>query len=234
MIGRFAAKSVLLVTKFSPLVLLQRYMLLELSKPPVTQPGQFEIESVSESALICDQEPVLSRRIVRFGLIWGVWTIVALFFSTQVYVMYYSEKQPIPWRQGFLVQASACYLWALATPLVLWLSRRFCIERHNLLRRLGLHFLFSLGLVSTLLALHFVIYMPLIGRASLESANRLAAPGRLRLRLIERSFYGGAPLGAGHSGGLRCGMVCLDPINPAFSAAELACTTAGLFLPNFS
>ena len=33
--------------------------------------------------------------LVRYGLIWGVWTIVALFFSTQVYLMNYAEKQPI-------------------------------------------------------------------------------------------------------------------------------------------
>jgi len=117
-----------------------------------------------KSAPTVDDEPVLSRRLVRFGLIWGVWTIVALFFSTQVYVMYYAERQPIRYAQGFLVQASACYLWALATPLVLWLARRFCIDRTNWLRRTALHFLFSLALVSTLLGLHFVSFMILLGR----------------------------------------------------------------------
>jgi sensor histidine kinase YesM len=113
-----------------------------------------------------DDQRLLSRPLVRFGLIWGVWTIVALFFSTQAYVMYYAEKQPIRYLRGFLVQASACYLWALATPLVLWLARRFCIERHNWLKRALLHLLFSLGLVSTLLALHFVAFMTVMGRSS--------------------------------------------------------------------
>ena len=110
---------------------------------------------------------------VRFGLIWGVWTIVALFFSTQVYVMYYSEKQPIPWGRGFLVQATACCLWALATPLVLYLARRFPIDRNNWLRKTALHFVFGLALVSTLLVLHFLIYMPIIGRANLITPFRL-------------------------------------------------------------
>jgi LytS/YehU family sensor histidine kinase len=63
------------------------------------------------------------------------------------------------------VQASACYLWALATPLMLWLSKRFCIERQNWLRRASLHFVISLGLVSTLLTLHFLTFMLLLGRA---------------------------------------------------------------------
>src|SRR5215218_8239881 len=111
-----------------------------------------------------DDNPVLSRPLVRIALIWGVWTIVALFFSTQAYLMYYAERQPIRYAQGFLFQASACYLWALATPLVLWLARRFCIDRSNWLRRTALHFLFSLGLVSALLALHFISFMILLGR----------------------------------------------------------------------
>ena len=120
-----------------------------------------------------EEQTVLSRRLVRYGLIWGVWTVVALFFSTQVYVMYYAERQPIRYLQGFLVQASACYIWALATPLILWLARRFRIERNNWVRRSLLHFLFSIMLTSTLIALHFVIFMTLIGRAAQISPLRV-------------------------------------------------------------
>ncbi len=112
-----------------------------------------------------DPNPVLSRRLVHYGLIWGVWTIVALFFCTQVYVMHSAEKQPIRFRD-FLFQASTCYLWALATPLVLWLSRRYCIERHNWRRRAALHFGISILLTSALLVTHFLLYMIVMGRAS--------------------------------------------------------------------
>jgi two-component system, LytTR family, sensor kinase len=112
-------------------------------------------------------ETVLRKRIVRIGLIWGVWTIAALFFSTQVYMMYYSEKQPIPYKKAFFVQASACYLWALVTPLVLWLARRFRIERNTWVRKVIVHFLLSLALVSAMIALHFVLYMIVVGRAHL-------------------------------------------------------------------
>ena len=113
-------------------------------------------------------ESVLSRRLVRYGLIWGVWTIVALFFSTQVYVMSYArERSRVRYRRDFLFQASACYLWALATPLVLWLARRFRIERHNWLRR-GAASLCSSVIVlsSTLIALHYLAFMVLMGRAT--------------------------------------------------------------------
>lgn len=113
-----------------------------------------------------DDESFLSRRSVRYGLIWGIWTIVALFFSTQVYLMNYAEKQPIRYGQGFLIQASACYLWALATPLVLWLSRRFHIDRSNWMRMVPLHLLFSIVLCSAQIAFHFILYMVVMGRGS--------------------------------------------------------------------
>lgn len=120
-----------------------------------------------------DDESVLSRRSVQYLLIFGIWTIVALFFSTQIYLMNYAEKQPIRHTTTFLVQASACYPWALATPLVLWLSRRFCIERSNWMRRVALHALFSIILCSFLLALHFNLYMVVMGRGSSITAFRV-------------------------------------------------------------
>lgn len=113
------------------------------------------------------------RRLLRLGAIWGMWTIAALFFSTQVFTMYYAERQPIPYKRAFLVQASACYVWALVTPLVLWLARRFRIDRNNWLRKALLHFLFSVALVSTLISLHFLVYMILSGRASSITPMRL-------------------------------------------------------------
>src|SRR5215208_7979644 len=106
-----------------------------------------------------DTESILSRRLVRYGLIWGVWTIVGLFFTTQIYVSDYAANQPIRYGRPLLVQASACYLWALATPLVLWLARRYCIQRHNWLPRGAFHFVFSLILSSVLLALHYLALM---------------------------------------------------------------------------
>src|SRR5687768_11396722 len=95
--------------------------------------------SASCDKTVSDDHPrrlTFMNRLARLGIIWGMWTIVALFFSTQVFMMYYSERQPIPYKRAFIVQFSACYLWALVTPLVLWLARRFCIDRSEE-RRVG-------------------------------------------------------------------------------------------------
>lgn len=116
-------------------------------------------------------EQLLQKRSVRLGLIWGVWTIVALFFTGQVYMMYYTEKR-IGFGKVFFMQASACYLWALATPLVLWLAGRFRIDRNNWCNEVVLHVLVSLALSAFLISLHFVIYMAFMGRGSEVTALR--------------------------------------------------------------
>src|SRR5687767_4496769 len=133
--------------------------------------------SASCDKTVSDDHPrrlTFMNRLARLGIIWGMWTIVALFFSTQVFMMYYSERQPIPYKRAFIVQFSACYLWALATPLVLWLARRFCIDRNQWVRKMALHFVFSLALVTLLISLHFVVYMILAGQASSITPLRLA------------------------------------------------------------
>lgn len=110
-------------------------------------------------------ERLLQKRSVSLGLIWGAWTIVAIFFTGQVYMMYYSEKR-IPLGRAFFVQSTACYLWALATPLVLWLARSFRIDRRNWPRKVLAHALMSIALSTFLISFHFVIYMYFLGHAS--------------------------------------------------------------------
>ena len=115
---------------------------------------------------------ILRNRWVRLGLIWGAWVIVALFFATQIYTVYYKEEKPISFRRALLVQGLICFLWALATPLVLWLARRFRIERNNWRRRLPLHFLLSLGLSIPMITIDYVIYTVQIGRGGSLSVLR--------------------------------------------------------------
>src|SRR5258705_2715760 len=115
---------------------------------------------------------LLTRRWFRLALIWGAWTLVGLFFTSQIFVYsVYMEKRPLLGRVLFM-QMSVCYLWALATPLVFWLARRFRIERQNWRSRIMFHAFGGLALVSTMSALHFLIFMPYIGRTSEITAFR--------------------------------------------------------------
>jgi sensor histidine kinase YesM len=120
-----------------------------------------------------DDQSLLSRPLVRFGLIWGVWTIVTVFFSTQAYFTNWDPRRTMPYSQALISQASACYLWAFATPVVLWLAQRYRIERRNWLRRLLLHLLLSLAVVSVLLVINFPVFYYLLGQAQFMSRFRL-------------------------------------------------------------
>ena len=117
-------------------------------------------------------QKLLRKPWVRLGLIWGLWAIVAFFFATQVYTAYYKEEKPIPFRRALLVQGLICLLWALATPLVLWLARYFRIDRNNWRRRVPLHFLLSFGLSIPMITLDYVIYTIQIGRGGSLSVMR--------------------------------------------------------------
>jgi sensor histidine kinase YesM len=96
----------------------------------------------------------------RAGLILGVWTIIGLVFSAQWYFAAFRSEQPVPWLHALYVQMSWGYLWALATPLVLWLVRRFPIDKQNWPRNILAHLLastlliFIIGLIS-----HVIVYL---------------------------------------------------------------------------
>jgi sensor histidine kinase YesM len=124
------------------------------------------MNTIEASSAPSRAEQLLRGRFGRTALIWVVWTIIALFFTTQVYMMYYSENRSIPYAKAFFVQAAACYLWALATPFVLWMARTFRIERSNWRSRLAIHFGVSLALNILLLTTHFLIFMLIVGRGS--------------------------------------------------------------------
>ena len=115
---------------------------------------------------------LLARRSVRLGLIWVVWTLVGLFFTSQ-YLVYgiYMEKRP-PLGNIMFVQMSICFLWALTTPLVLWLARRFRIDRDRWPRRTMLHALISIALVCSMSGIHYLMFMSYIGHRDAITAFR--------------------------------------------------------------
>src|SRR6267142_3268571 len=126
--------------------------------------GSSETESAAQR--------LLEHGLVRLALIWVVWTLVGLFFSSQIiFSSIYMEKQ-MPLGNVFFWQMSICYLWALTTPLVLWLARRFRIDRDKWVRRTLLHSGISVALVGSMSAVHFPMYMTYVGHADWITAFR--------------------------------------------------------------
>jgi two-component system LytT family sensor kinase len=79
----------------------------------------------------------------RAALIAGAWTVIGFVFSLQWYFAAFRSDMPVLWSRALYVQMSWGYLWALATPLVLWLVRLFPIDKQNWRRSSLIHLLSS-------------------------------------------------------------------------------------------
>lgn len=82
---------------------------------------------------------LLQRRWVRAGLIVAAWTVLASFLTSQMYLAYSRRQVPIRWERIFFVELTYAYIWAALTPLILWLARRFPIERSKWVRSMLAH-----------------------------------------------------------------------------------------------
>src|SRR6185295_14964330 len=121
--------------------------------------NSFEITEQPSRALQLAQRPL-----VRLGLIFLAWTLVGLFFASQVlFNSIYMEKR-LPTNYVFFMQMSICYLWALTTPLVWWLARRFRIDRDKWLKRTLFHVIVGTLLVGSMSAIHYVLFIKYFNR----------------------------------------------------------------------
>jgi two-component system LytT family sensor kinase len=100
---------------------------------------------------------------VRLGIIWGVWTLIGLLFTSQMYLARLYTEKPLKWLDVLFVQLIGAYLWALATPPVLLLARRFPFERRHWLRNPLVHLCVGILLIILIYSIDsYVIYMKLI------------------------------------------------------------------------
>ena len=84
------------------------------------------------------------RQGTKWGLLLGSWTLFGLFFASQVLVNRAYRGRPLNFWHTLSVWLICAYLWAGLTPLILYFSRRFRVERGRL-RNLLVHLVASLG-----------------------------------------------------------------------------------------
>jgi len=121
--------------------------------------------------------PVWQRRWARLAIIWGIWTFIGLVFTLQFYFASYRSERPTPFLDALYMQMIWAYLFALATPLVLWAVTRMPLERDNWVRSALLHLPLSIVLGVILTALGRVLIWlrwgwPLGRPLTLESITR--------------------------------------------------------------
>jgi two-component system LytT family sensor kinase len=96
-------------------------------------------------------ESALKRDLRNYPLYFLIWTIIGIFFFSQSLSQKFFSRDPTPWWHYLISWLVGVYLWALLMPGILWLGRRFPIERRNWVRRVALHLL--LGVLVSLVQL---------------------------------------------------------------------------------
>ncbi|HZT59515.1 MAG TPA: histidine kinase [Pyrinomonadaceae bacterium] len=110
----------------------------------------------------------------RLAFLWGVWTLVGLFFASQLYVYFARTQKAVSFARSVAWQLAAVYVFALSTPLVLWLARRFRIERTNWRRSLAVHLLAGTAIAVVWAGCHIAIDSYFSGEPSLLVPFNLA------------------------------------------------------------
>jgi signal transduction histidine kinase len=110
-------------------------------------------------------------------VVFSVFTLKLFLLLPQVYFYNVRSPEPLPWNQLLAKLALGTYTWAALVPPILFVSRRWKVERRNLPQRLLLHF----GLGILFAAAQTTLYhfgLLLVGDApdSFKEVPRLAGP----------------------------------------------------------
>jgi len=71
----------------------------------------------------------MRRRIRNWVAVWRGWTALALFFAFSASLTYLSTGRAANWALSINRSLLEWWLWALLTPIVVWLARRYPLDR---------------------------------------------------------------------------------------------------------
>jgi two-component system LytT family sensor kinase len=77
--------------------------------------------------------------LLQWVLVFGVWTLIGLTFGAQLYLAYSRGRQHISWTKALFLELTYWYLVGILSPGILWLARKFPIDRQRWLRNLLIH-----------------------------------------------------------------------------------------------
>ena len=126
------------------------------------------------------------RKRIQWALIFGVWTLLGLLSSSQVYFGLRAAGRSVSLVTAFVWQMSAHLVLAIGTLPVLWLARRYQIERNNWARRVAFHLFLSFLFSSIVTTIHIAIDLWFARGAD---AVTLAAVSRLLIGMFDRAVF---------------------------------------------
>lgn len=113
------------------------------------------------------EEPRHRRFWLEVAIIFAAWTVFGLLMANQFYMQAQMRGRTITWAEALRPSLLESFLWALTTLVILWLTRRFPLERGRVLQGTGVHLVAALGLALTRAAL-----MVQLGRNTLWVGER--------------------------------------------------------------
>lgn len=104
-----------------------------------------------------EENPIQSRRWLKWPLIALGWTIFGCFFASEVIVARAYAGSPLRLSRTIFVWLICAYVWFALTPQVLYLARRFAFERRSWTRNVLLHLAASVGFAFLQITLYFSV-----------------------------------------------------------------------------
>ena len=82
---------------------------------------------------------LLRSRLKTWGVVFAVSSIIGLFFAAQMHYSAAAFGRPVSWGQALYWTLGDWYEWAILSPIIFWLARRFTFERGRWRRSFGIH-----------------------------------------------------------------------------------------------
>ncbi len=131
-------------------------------------------------------ENSFKRDVRQLPLYFLLWTVLGLFQFSQGVTQRLVSHDTTAWWRYLVAWLLGVYIWALLTPAILWLGRRFPLERRHWLGPATIQFLLSVGFSAFELSLENVVYSGLHLFPSAAQDFREAWA-----QLLVRGFHGG-------------------------------------------
>lgn len=96
----------------------------------------------------------------KFLALFAIWTAYGVLCAWQNHYWYSFTRTPMSWIASLRFEMTEACLWAIFTPLILWLARRFRIERQNWIRHVLIHFMAMTVMVAIMRTAFDAITMP--------------------------------------------------------------------------
>ena len=104
---------------------------------------------------------MLKRWRTRLALNFLLWTLFAVYMALQEHYTALVIGKPMAWGYTFRAEFAYAYLWALLTPLILWLATRFPVDQRGWYRILPVHVLACVLLTAVQKSIFVVLVPPM-------------------------------------------------------------------------